>query len=221
MRILVVEDDPKIAQFLKSSFEAENFAVDIALDGEKGSFLARTNDYDMVILDNMLPKKEGREVCREIREKKNGIKILILSAQSEIPIKVSLFDCGADDYVTKPFSFSELLARVKSLLRRPEAIVDEILRIGDLEVNTKNYQVKKNKREICLTRKEFMLLELLLRNRNKVISRGMIVEHVWDMNMDPFSNTIETHIRNLRYKLGNNCKNKLIETISGRGYIIR
>jgi len=220
MRILVVDDEKKILNFLKLSLEAEYFIVDTAEDGEKGSYLARTNDYDLIILDNILPQKTGLQVCNDIRTKGKSTPILMLSIKSEVLSKVELLDAGADDYLTKPFSLEELLARIRALLRRPKQIEGEILRIDDLRLDTKSYTVKRGKKEVYLTRKEFALLEYLMKHQDIVLSRGMILEHVWDMNADPFSNTIESHILSLRRKIEFNSKRKLIHTVSGRGYKI-
>lgn len=220
MRILVIEDEKKIADLLKTALKAECFVVDMAEDGEKGSFLARTNDYDLIILDNILPSKEGLVVCREVRGSGKNTPILILSVKSETGTKIDLLNAGADDYLTKPFSFEELLARVRALLRRPKHIEDEILRIDDLTLDTKRQTVKRGRNEIYLTRKEFMLLEYLMKNRGIVLSRGMIMEHVWDMTVDPFSNTIESHILSLRRKIDPHGKRKFIKTVPGRGYKI-
>jgi two-component system, OmpR family, response regulator len=218
MRILIVEDDPEISNFLRSSLEAELFSVDIAADGEAGSYLARTNDYDLVILDYALPKKDGREVCSEIRQAAKSMPILMLTVRSELPDKVELLNMGVDDYLTKPFQFDELIARIRALLRRPKQIQSSILKVDDLEVDTTKFRVYRNGQEIQLTRKEFQLLEYLLKNQDNVVSRGMIMEHVWDRTGDLFSNTIETHILNLRKKIEIAGKKKLIHTVPGRGY---
>jgi len=221
MRILLVEDEKKIIDLLKRALKAECFAVDVAEDGDKGSYLARTNDYDLVILDNLLPKKEGIQVCREIREGGGTMPILMLSVKSETKTKIDLLNAGADDYLTKPFSLEELLARIRALLRRPKKIEDEILKIDDLEVDTVKHVVRRKNREIYLTPKEFMLLEYLMRNKGAVLSRGMIMEHVWNIDVDPFSNTIETHILSLRRKIdAPRAQRKLIRTIPVLGYKI-
>lgn len=220
MRILIVEDEKDINNFIKVSLEAECFAVDSAEDGEAGSYLARTNDYDIIILDNMLPKKNGVEIIKEIRKEGKTVPVIMLSVRSETTTKVDLLNSGADDYLTKPFSFQELLARIRALLRRPKNIEKDIINIEDLTVDYVKHKVKRAKEEIYLTKKEFMLLEYLLRNKGTVLSRGMILEHVWDMNADPFSNTVESHILNLRKKIDLPDKNKLIHTIPGRGYKI-
>lgn len=218
MRILVIDDDPKISDFLKNNLETELFAVDVATDGEKGAYLGRCNDYDLIVLDNVLPKKNGLEVCKEIREKKKGVKIIMLSALSDITTKVDLLDNGADDYLTKPFSFRELLSRVKALLRRSSVTAKEVIKIGDLVIDTNNHEVKRGKENIKLTRKEFMLLEYLAKNAGRTLSQMDIMEHVWDMDLDSFSHTLKSHVRNLRAKIDNGRKTSLIETVNGRGY---
>lgn len=220
MRILVVEDDREIADFLKLSLKNECFAVDTAEDGKKGQFLAVTNDYDLIILDYILPKKNGYQVCEEIRRKGKTVPILILSVKSEATTKANILNIGADDYLTKPYSFEELLARIKALLRRPKQIEQEILEVDDLTLDTKRHLVKRGGKEIPSTPKQFMLLEYLMKNQGMVMSRGMIMDHVWDMQGDLFSNTIETHIAALRRKIESPAKRKLIHTISGRGYKI-
>ena len=220
MRILIVEDEEGIATFLKAGLESEYFAVDVAEDGEKGSYLARTNDYDIIILDNMLPKKNGGEVCEDIRKHGKNTPIIMLSARSELGVKVDLLNKGADDYLTKPFSLEELIARIRALLRRPNAVSSEILEVDDLVMDTKRHITKRGDKEIYLTRKEFMLLELLMKKRGSVVSRGSIMEHVWDMNVDPFSNTIESHILNIRKKISSKGRKDLVYTLPGIGYKI-
>ncbi len=218
MRILIIEDDKEILNFLKSSLEAENFIVDAFEDGEQGSFAGRTNDYDLIILDYFLPKKDGRQVCADIRKDGKNVPIIMLSVESEVNTKVELLNIGADDYLTKPFSFEELLARVKALVRRPRKIENEVLIVNDLVLDAAGQTVKLKERDIYFTRKEFSLLEYLMRNQGKVLTRTMIMEHVWDMNADPFSNTVETHILNLRRKIGYENRCKFIHTVPGRGY---
>ena len=180
--------------------------------------MARTNDYDLILLDNMLPKKTGLEVCAEGRSRGKNMPIIMLTVQDEIPTKVSLLNAGADDYVTKPFSFEELSARIRAVLRRPQASLVEILNIKDLEINFNTHLVSRAGREIYLTKKEYELLIYLGRNQGRTVSRGMILEHVWDINADPFSNTLETHMLNLRRKVDSKFPLKLIHTIPGRGY---
>lgn len=222
MKLLIIEDELSIANMLKQNLEAEYYSVDMAEDGEEGLALALNNEYDLIILDIMLPKMNGDEVCPAIRSAKIDTPIIMLSAISEAQKKVQLFNCGADDYMTKPFSFAELHARIKALLRRPKKIESDVLIFDDIELdrNKKTAYIKNNL--LNLTRKEFLLLEYLMLNEGVVLSRGMIMEHVWDMNADPFSNTIESHILSLRRKLnpGKRKKKEFIHTVSGRGYIM-
>lgn len=218
MKILIVEDDSEIRDFLKSSFEEECFVVDTADDGERGTELSRTNNYDLIILDYVLPKKNGFEICSEIRRSGRQVPILMLSVKSEIDHKVKIFELGADDYLTKPFSFRELLARAKALLRRPPGMKEEFLAIDNLTLDADRQSANRAGKNIYLTRKEFILLEYLLRNKGRVLSRGMIMEHVWNAEGDLFSNTIEAHIRNLRKKIDIGFKRKLIHSVPGRGY---
>lgn len=220
MKILFIEDDSSIRNVLRISFESEGHTVDESSDGEHGSFLARTNEYDLIVLDNNLPKKGGKQVCLEIRNANIHTPILMLSAKSEVTEKVALFELGADDYVTKPFSYEELMARINALLRRPKKVVSSIYKSKDLSLNTDTCEVSRNGKRIYLTRKEFSLLELLMKNEGKVLSRGSIMDHVWDMNMDPFSNTLETHIMNVRKKISDTKANRIIMNVPGRGYKI-
>jgi len=219
MKILITEDNSAIRNVLRMSLEAASFTVDEAENGEDGSFLARTNEYDLVLLDNVLPKKMGKQVCKEIREAGKTMPVLFLSMKNEVNDKVEMLNCGADDYLTKPFSFDELLARMRALLRRPIQIQETILKIADIELHQDRNQVFKKGKELYLTRKEFTLLAYLLLNKERVVSRGQLLEHVWDINADPFSNTIEAHILNLRKKLGDT-KKRLIRSVPGRGYKI-
>ena len=220
MRILIIEDDEDISRSLKSSLEAETFSVDQAFDGERGSYLARTNDYDLILLDYMLPKKDGKTTCMEIRQAGKMMPIIMLTVRSATEAKVELLNAGADDYLTKPFSFQELRARIRALLRRPAQLESAVFEVGDLSVDTLRQKVIRAGKEVYLTRKEFALLEYLLKHQGIVVSRGMIMEHVWDAEGDPFSNTIEAHILNLRKKVDTSTKKKLIQTVPGRGYTI-
>ncbi len=220
MKILIIDDEKEICQMLKSNLKTESFIVDWVLSGEDGLSLINKNNYDLIILDYNLPAKNGEEVCQEIRSKKITTPIIILSVNTETAIKVKTLNVGADDYLTKPFSFEELLARIRALLRRPKKISTEQLKVADLILDTKKYTVQRKGKDIKLTKKEFSLLEYLLRNKGIVLSRGMILEHVWDMNADPFSNTIESHIVSLRRKIKDAKENKIVHTISGRGYKI-
>jgi len=220
MRILLVEDDEQILTTLKLRLRSEGFSVDTEKDGIKGSFLARTNNYDVIILDYILPRKGGGKICQEIRNRGTTTPIIMISVESELPTRVELLNMGADDYIAKPFPFEELLARIRAVLRRPAQIKEEILTIDDLVLDSTRCLVERGGRKIKLTRKEFALLEYLLRHKGTVLSRGRLMEHVWDIHGDLFSNTIETHILNLRKKLGKGGGKKLIHTISGRGYKI-
>ncbi|MFT5179573.1 MAG: two-component system OmpR family response regulator [Candidatus Paceibacteria bacterium] len=217
MKILIVEDDSSIRNVLRLSLEAEAFSIDEAEDGEQGSFMARTNDYDLILLDNVLPKKQGGHVCKDIREAGITVPILMLSVKSEVLEKVDLLNTGVDDYMTKPFSFTELLARIRTLMRRPKKLEEKVITIRGIEINRDRGTVSKNKKPIYLTRKEFSLLEYLMKNRDVILSRGQIMEHVWDINANPFSNTIEAHIMSLRKKLRDRNKT-FIKSIPGRGY---
>jgi DNA-binding response OmpR family regulator len=219
MRILVVEDDADMRDYLKITLERESFIVDCAPDGQKGSYMARTNDYDMVLLDNMLPNKTGIEVCKDVRQSGKNMPIILLSVKSEADEKAALLDSGADDYLTKPYSHKELLARMRALMRRAPLVKPTVLKVGDVTLDTTTNEVRKGKKEIYLTRKEFGLLELLMQNKGNIVSRGAILEHVWDSDGDPFSKTIETHILNLRKKIENGRKRFLIN-VPGRGYKI-
>lgn len=220
MRALIIDDEQNVRDLLAENLRSQCFAVDTASDGTEGSYLARTNTYDIIILDNMLPEKSGTMVCQEIRKTGHTTPILILSALSDTWRKVDLLNSGADDYMIKPFSFEELMARIRALMRRPNDIEGDVLMIDDLILDTKQQSVKREGKGIYLTRKEFMLLEYLMRNLGNVLSRGMIMEHVWDMTSDPFSNTIESHILSLRKKVDTNPDKKLIYTVPGRGYKI-
>ena len=222
MRALIIDDDKDIRDFLKLCLGAEGLAVDTAEDGKKGSRLARTNDYDIIVLDNILPEKSGLGVCHDIRHSGKEAPILILSVKSDTATKVELLNEGADDYLVKPFAVDELVAHIRALLRRPKQIKGEIFQIDDLVLDTKKHTVTRAGKEVRLTHKEFALLEYLMRNHGFVLSRGMILEHVWDMYANTFSNTIESHIARLRRKINSRAKGSknLIHTVPGRGYKI-
>jgi len=220
MRALIIDDDIDIRRFLKANLEAESFAVDTAGDGEEGSRMAKNHDYDLILLDNIMPKKRGIDVCRDIRKTGKSSPIIILSVQGEIDDKVELLNAGADDYVTKPFSYKELRSRIEAVLRRPKAVKDYILAIDDLVLDPRKQKVRRGAKDVYLTRKEFALAEYLIRNSGTVVSRGMIMEHVWSDSVNPFSNTIEAHILNIRKKIDVSRKTKLIHTVPGRGYKI-
>lgn len=220
MKVLVIDDDKNISSFLKKALEEERFETDIAENGKDGIFLATTNQYDLIICDFVMPEKNGDEVCKTLRTEGITLPILMLSVKSEPNQKADLLNCGADDYLTKPFSLEELIARVRALLRRPSQIKSEIIKIDDLVIDPEKHQVTRGNKNIYLTLKEFMLLEYLAQYPGVVMSRGKIIKHVWDMNADLFSNTIEAHISNIRKKIDLPGHTKLVHTISGRGYKI-
>jgi DNA-binding response OmpR family regulator len=219
MRMLIIEDEAEIRDYLQKNFEKEGYVVDSATNGIDGSYLARTNEYSIIVLDHLLPGKNGLEIIQEVRDQQKSVPIVIVSVKTDIAHKVECFRTGADDYVTKPFSFQELNARVKALIRRPYTIKNSVYKIEDMIIDVDRQEVTRNGRYLDLTRKEFLLLECLAKENGKVISRGVIMENVWNMNIDPFSNTLETHILNLRKKIGKNSKS-IIKTVSGRGYKI-
>ncbi len=218
MNLLIVEDDRDVRLLLKQAFQDEGFVVDIAEDGLVGSQKARMNNYDLILLDLTLPHKSGKEVCADIRRANKSTRIIMLSVIDDVVQKVELLNCGADDYMTKPFAFSELLAHVRAVLRRPHKAEDSILKVKDISLDAAHHTVKQGGKEIHLTPKEFVFLEYLMRNRGKIVTRMSILEHVWGVNVDPFTNTIDTHVLNLRKKLGDKSKKSLIYTISGVGY---
>lgn len=218
MRVLLVDDDVDICASVRLQLEEARFVVDVAHDGKEGSFKARTADYDLVILDYMIPGMHGNAVCAEIRAAGKKMPILMLSVQADVQTKVDLLNLGADDYLAKPFSGDELLARVRALLRRPKELTPDMLMLGDITLDTRAHTVVRDGEELHLTRKEFMLLEYLMRNANHVVTRALILEHVWDGNIDAFTNTIETHVLSLRKKLEARGGSRVIHTVSGCGY---
>lgn len=222
MRVLVVEDEHKIAASIKKGLEQERFAVDIAYTGNDGLDLATTEDYDLVILDRLLPQIDGIEICKKLRRENIHTPVLMLTAKGQTEDKIAGLDSGADDYVTKPFSFEELLARVRALVRRPKNTLKSILKIANLTLDTKTFEVKRGKEKINLSSKEFSLLEYLMRNQGKVLTKDQIISHVWDYDSDVLPNTVEVNIRNLRNKIDRPFKQMvpLIKTIRGFGYKI-
>ncbi|MBI3313453.1 MAG: response regulator transcription factor [Candidatus Omnitrophica bacterium] len=219
MRILIVEDEKKLASFIVRGLKEEGYAVDIAYDGETGWEYASTNDYDAILLDWMLPGMSGLEICAKFRKEGFLTPVLILTARDQVEDKIKGLDQGADDYLTKPFSFDELLARLRALLRRPRELAKEkILEVGDLKVDLLTRRVTVGREEISLSQKEFSLLEYLIRHKGEVVSRVQIAEHVWDIHFDPLSNTIDVYINFLRKKIDGSRSKSKIETIRGQGY---
>jgi len=218
----VVEDEHKIANAIKKGLEQESYAVDVAYDGEYGYDLASTEDYDVVILDLMLPKMDGAEICRRLREESIHTPILILTAKGQLEDKVDGLNSGADDYLVKPFAFAELLARIRALTRRPKDVLGAVLTAGDLNLDTRSFQVKRGKKEIKLSKREFALLEYLLRHKGKILTKDQIINHVWNYDADILPNTVEVYVGYLRNKIDRPFKNKpaLIQTARGFGYRI-
>lgn len=222
MRILIVEDEHRIANAIKKGLEQEGYAADIAYAGDEGYDLAVTEDYDLIILDLMLPEKDGITFCKELRREKNHIPVLMLTAKGQVQDKVMGLNSGADDYLTKPFAFEELLARVRALIRRPKKLQSDTLQVEDLELNVQSFQAKRNNIQIFLSSKEFSLLEYFMRNAGKILTKDQIITHVWNYDADILPNTIEVYIRKLRNKIDLPFpKNKqLIQTVRGFGYKI-
>jgi len=220
MRILVVEDEEKVTRFVSRGLTAERFAVDVARDGKSGLELAQTYQYDLLILDLMLPGLSGGEVLRRIRKTNSQVPVLILTARDAVGDKVEHFEAGADDYLTKPFAFAELLVRVKALLRRGPVTRASVLRVGDLELDRLAQQVKRGGKRIELTSKEYGVLEYLMANAGRVLSRTMILEHVWDQSLDGATNIVDVYVRHLRAKVDEPHESKLVRTIRGLGYVI-
>lgn len=221
MRILIVEDEEKISEFLRDGLQEEGFAVDLAVDGEEGHFLATTNDYDLIILDLMIPKIDGVALCRKLREDGLRIPVIMLTAKMGVKNKVIGLDAGADDYLTKPFAFEELLARIRVQLRKKDNLSTNVLTIGDLSLDVQTHQIKRAGQEVFLTTREIALLEYLMRNPGRVLSRSMIIEHVWDINYKTDTNVIDVFINHLRNKIDKAHSKKLIFTLHGRGYMIK
>jgi two-component system, OmpR family, copper resistance phosphate regulon response regulator CusR len=220
LRVLLVEDEQGAAKMLAKGLREESYAVDVAVDGEKALEQAYLNDYDLIILDVMLPGKDGFEVCRELRAAGSAVPILMLTARDAVEDRIEGLNTGADDYLAKPFDFDELLARARALLRRVPALLPEIITVADLAINTRARQVSRAGRVIDLTAKEYALLEYLARRANETISRTDIAEHVWDEHYDPFSKVIEVFIQRLRRKIDDEHLVKLIRTRRGEGYML-
>jgi len=220
LRILLVEDEPDAAQMLAKGLREQTYAVDVAADGEAGEYQASVNDYDLIILDCMLPRKDGFVVCREIRAVGSCVPIIMLTARDAVDDRIRGLDIGADDYLTKPFEFHELLARMRALLRRGQVLKSEIIKVADLVIDTRLRIVKRNGRQIEMTAKEYSLIEYLARHTGEVVCRAEISEHVWDESFDPFSNLIEVYVQRLRRKIDDGHLLKLIRTRRGEGYIL-
>jgi DNA-binding response OmpR family regulator len=220
MRLLLVEDDLRIARFVARGLQEQSYAVDVVSSGDAAVYRAEINDYDVIVLDVMIPGKDGFATCRAIRALGKRMPILMLTARDAVEDRINGLDSGADDYLTKPFEFGELLARLRALLRRPQDLRPAQIRIGDLELDTGAQTAVRGNRAISLTSKEYALLEFLARNANRVIGRAEIAEHVWDESFDPFSNLIEVYVNRLRRKLGEGDGNLLLQTRRGSGYIL-
>ncbi len=220
MRILLVEDEVRMAGFIEKGLRESAYAVDVARDGEDALYRASINDYDAFILDVMLPKVDGIEVCRQLRSEGNNAPVLMLTARDATDDKIAGLDAGADDYLTKPFAFDELLARVRALLRRSGDVRPNNITIADLVIDTAAHRVTRGGSDIALTAKEYALLEYLAREQGKVVGRAEIAEHVWDESFDAFSNLIEVYIKRLRKKMDDGFSRQLIHTRRGAGYIL-
>ncbi|HWT00141.1 MAG TPA: response regulator transcription factor [Pyrinomonadaceae bacterium] len=220
MRILLVEDEPDAARMLAKGLREEAYAVDVAGDGERALEQTYINDYDLIILDVMLPGKDGFEVCRELRAAGSAAPVLMLTARDAVEDRIVGLDSGADDYLSKPFDFEELLARVRALLRRKPALYPEIINVADLSIDTRARRARRGGKDIDLTAKEYALLEYLSRRAGEVVGRADIAEHVWDNSYDPFSKVIEVFIQRLRRKIDEGRGLKLIRTRRGEGYVL-
>ena len=220
MRLLLVEDDSRIARFVARGLREQAYAVDVVANGDDALYQVEINDYDLVILDVMLPGKDGFATCRAIRNLGKHMPILMLTARDAVDDRITGLDSGADDYLTKPFEFGELLARLRALLRRSKELRPSRIVVGDLELDTAAQTAKRGSRPITLTAKEYALVEFLARNANRVVGRSEIAEHVWDESFDPFSNLIEVYVNRLRRKLGDYDGKPLLQTRRGSGYVL-
>lgn len=221
MRILVVDDDHRLCSVVKRGLREEAYVVDVAFDGEEGQYLAEVNPYDLIVLDIMMPKKDGITVCRELRANNVNTPILMLTARDAVEDRVSGLDAGADDYLIKPFAFSELLARVRALLRREGIVRSFEIKVGDLILDTSTREARHGSETVELTNKEYVLLEYFMRHPNIVLTRMMIEEHAWDYDFDSMSNLVDVYVRRLRRKLGDAGKGEVIQTVRGAGYRLR
>ena len=221
MRILVIEDDPTVGQYVKRGLEEHRWAVDLVADGEEGERRASSEAYDLVILDMRLPTKSGTEVLHALRAKGFERPVLVLTAQDAVDAKVATLRAGADDYVTKPFAFEELLARVEALARRPRALASPVLRVGDLEIDQATHEVRRGGVPIEVTPKEYTVLEYLARHAGRVMSRTLITEYAWGYHFDPGTNIVDVVINHLRKKVDAGHARKLITTVRGVGYVLK
>jgi heavy metal response regulator len=221
MHLLVIEDEKKVASFIQRGLEAEHYQADVAYDGETGLTQIFAGDYDVVILDVMLPKRDGLAVLREMRKRNLGVPVLLLTARDTVADKVAGLDLGADDYLTKPFAFEELLARVRALLRRGTPAPAPVLTFADLRLDPVTRQVTRASKRIDLTAKEFALLEFFLRHPGRVLSRALIAQHVWGVDFDTFTNVIDVYVNYLRKKIDADFEPKLLHTVRGVGYVLK
>jgi DNA-binding response OmpR family regulator len=223
MKILIIEDEENLAKLLKLGLARQGYAVDYVLDGEQGEkrIAMHHTDYDLVVCDLMLPKKNGLEICKNIRSYNISLPILVLTARDSVEDKVSLLDAGADDYIVKPFHFEEVLARIRALTRRPEQVLPTELKTGNLTLNAATRRVTRDGEEVSLTLKEFRLLEYFMRHPNQVLGREDIIENIWDFDFDSMSNIIDVYINRLRYKVGGEDGARIIETVRGVGYRLK
>jgi two-component system, OmpR family, copper resistance phosphate regulon response regulator CusR len=220
MRILLVEDEPRMANVIAKGLREQSYAVDVAEDGDSGLYQASLNDYDLIVLDVLLPQRDGYEVCRELRVRGDATPVLMLTARASVDDRITGFDAGADDYLTKPFSFRELLARIRALLRRDSQLRPDVVEVEDLVLDSASHRVARANKEVQLTAKEYALLEYLARRTGELVSRTEIAAHVWDDSFDPFSNTIEVYMNRLRKKIDGDHPIKLLHTRRGEGYIL-
>lgn len=220
MKILLIEDEPKTAGYLRKGLTEEGFIVDVAPDGDQGLHAAVSIGFDLIVLDVMLPGRDGWQVLTEIRRAGQQLPVLLLTARDAVPDRVKGFELGADDYLVKPFAFSELLARIRSLLRRAPIRQLEVLRVGDLQLDLLRHRTTRGGQRIDLTAKEFQLLSLFARRAGEILSRTVIAESVWDMNFDSDTNVVDVHVRRLRAKVDDPFEHKLIRTVRGAGYVL-
>lgn len=221
MRLLVAEDEVKVASHIKKGLEEEGYAIDVVRDGKEAYISASTYNYDLIVLDIMLPGKNGVEVLKDLRNNKCYTPVIFLTAKNSTNEKIQGLDLGADDYLTKPFEFEELCARIRAILRRKESVKGTKLFIDDLELDLVTHEVKRAGRHIELTQKEYALLEYFMYNQGKILTRVMIIEHVWDQDFDSFTNVVDVYMNHLRSKIDQPIRNKLLHTVRGFGYVLR